>query len=142
MNDVFNAVPATGITLNWPDKGGPFVLTVSDAEDAIAFFSGIQLRVKTKLALSRRVAGGRAKFSTDCPMLDGASRKIIGVEATADRSIDASSIDQVQLTSTTLTFPTVPVTFNESDGFIRFGVTYCTDTVGASAGDMDMTISA
>jgi len=142
MNDVFIPKPRVGVTMNWPAKGGPFVLTMSEEDVLMTLFPGTQLRVKTKLALSRRLAEGKAKFSTYCLTLDGMSRKKVGVEAKMGRLIEASSTDQVQFTPTVLILPTIPAIFSESEGFIRFGVTYWVATVGASAGDMDMMISA
>jgi len=151
MKEVLSAVPVSGTTMNSPGSGCPFVVTASDERATKTLLSDRQLRVNVKVDLSRRENGTNAKFNVDVPVvpvrvpisaLVAETLKATGVEATADRSTEVSSTPQLQFTLVVLTLPTRPKSFSDDDGFIRLGVTYCIDTVGASAEDMDRVMSA
>ena len=144
MKEVLSAVPVSGTTMNSPGSGCPFVVTTSDERATKTLLSDRQLRVNVNVDLSRRENGTNAKFNVDVPIsaLVAETLKATGVEATADRSTEVSSTLQLQFTLVVLTLPTRPKSFSDDDGFIRLGVTYCIDTVGASAEDMDRVMSA
>ena len=148
MKEVLSAVPVSGTTMNSPGSGCPFVVTTSDERATKTLLSDRQLRVNVNVDLSRRENGTNAKFNMDVPIrvpisaLVAETLKATGVEATADRSTEVSSTLQLQFTLVVLTLPTRPKSFSDDDGFIRLGVTYCIDTVGASAEDMDRVMSA